>query len=447
MSQQALDFRSSVKAVRRHSKIFFPIVVLGLLIGAGYAVLRPPLLTSTTLVVLPNVANAQVSQSAVAGSTDNTMATQVVIAGSTPVLAAALPHITPAMSLDALDSRIQVTSLAGSIVSISANGVTAGQAETTANAVAASYIAYVTAPSSPGGRMSARVLEPAASATGGKLPERIGIFGLIGLLGGALVGLIVSLAISTNDRRLVERDDIANSIGVPVLVSIPVARPSDAGSWAKLLDEYQPGAVQAWRLTKLLRQLGPVQGDDSRDGCVSLTVLSLASDPRALALGPQLAAFAAASGISTTLVVGPQQDVNATATLRTACAALESEGSPEGHGTLLKFVAATDDHPDTGSLDTALAVVVAVVDGRAPVMPHTVPTTATVLGVAAGAATADQLARTAMTAAASGHEVVGILVADPDPTDQTTGRVPRMMPPLRRQLPTRISDVPTEIKR
>jgi capsular polysaccharide biosynthesis protein len=447
MSQQALDFRGSVKAVRRHSKIFFPIVVLGLLIGAGYAVLRPPLLTSTTLVVLPNVANAQVSQSTVAGSTDNTMATQVVIAGSTPVLAAALPHISPAMSLVALDSRIQVTSLAGSIVSISANGVTAGQAETAANAVAASYIAYVTAPSSPGGRMSARVLEPAASATGGKLPERIGIFGLIGLLGGALVGLIVSLAISTNDRRLVERDDIANSIGVPVLVSIPVGRPSDAGSWAKLLDEYQPGAVQAWRLTKLLRQLGPVQGGDSRDGCVSLTVLSLASDPRALALGPQLAAFAAASGISTTLVVGPQQDVNATATLRTACTALESEGSSEGHGKLLKFVAATDDHPDTGSLDTALAVVVAVVDGRAPVMPDTVPTTATVLGVSAGAATADQLARTAMTAAATGHEVVGILVADPDPTDQTTGRVPRMMPPLRRQLPTRISDVPTEIKR
>ena len=140
--------------------------------------------------------------------------------------------------------------------------------------------------------------------------------------------------------------------------------------------------------------------------------------------------------------------MNATATLRTACAALESEaGSPEGHGKLLKFLAATDDHPDTGSLDTALAIVVAVVDGRAPAMPDTVPTTATVLGVSAGAATAEQLARTAMTAAASGHEVVGILVADPDPTDQTTGRVPRMMPPLRRQLPTRISDVPTEIKR
>jgi capsular polysaccharide biosynthesis protein len=448
MSQQALDFRSSVKAVRRHSKIFFPIVVLGLLIGVGYAVLRPPLLTSTTLVVLPNVANAQVAQSAAAGSTDNTMATQVVIASSTPVLSGALPHVSPAMSLQALDGRIQVTSLAGSIISVSANGATAEQAETTANAVAASYIAYVTAPSSPGGRMSARVLEPAASAAGGKLPEQIGIFGLIGLLGGALVGLIVSLAISTSDRRLVERDDIANSIGVPVLVSIPVGRPSDAGSWAKLLDEYQPGAVHAWRLTKLLRQLGPVGGDDSRRGCVSLTVLSLASDPRALALGPQLAAFAAASGISTTLVVGPQQDVNVTATLRTACTALESpEGSPEGHGKPLKFVASTDDHPDTSSLDTALAIVVAVVDGRSRVMPDTVPTTATVLGVSAGSATAEQLARTAMTAAASGHEVVGILVADPDPTDQTTGRVPRMMPPLRRQLPTRISDVPTEIKR
>src|SRR5215813_13887040 len=36
---------------------------------------------------------------------------------------------------------------------------------------------------------------------------------------------------------------------------------------------------------------------------------------------PQLAAFAAFLGIPTTLVVGPQQDTNATAMLRTACTA------------------------------------------------------------------------------------------------------------------------------
>ena len=61
--------------------------------------------------------------------------------------------------------------------------------------------------------------------------------------------------------------------------------------------------------------------DVSAGGGSSLAVLSLSSDPKALALGPQLAVFAASLGIPTALVIGPQQDANATATLRAACAA------------------------------------------------------------------------------------------------------------------------------
>ena len=57
------------------------------------------------------------------------------------------------------------------------------------------------------------------------------------------------------------------------------------------------------------------------DSGSSLAVLSLSSDRKALALGPQLAVFAASLGIPTALVVGPQQDTNVTATLRAACAA------------------------------------------------------------------------------------------------------------------------------
>jgi len=85
--------------------------------------------------------------------------------------------------------------------------------------------------------------------------------------------------------------------------------------------------VHAWGLTRMLHQLGaaapraaaPRAGDGAEAGeAVSVTVLSLASDPGALALGPQLAAFAAAQGIPTVLVIGPQQDMNVTAALRTA---------------------------------------------------------------------------------------------------------------------------------
>ena len=73
-----------------------------------------------------------------------------------------------------------------------------------------------------------------------------------------------------------------------------------------------------------------------------------------------------------------------------------------------------------------MTVVVAVVDSRSPRVPDTMRTTATVLGVSAGAATADQLARAAMSAAVDGREVAGILVADPEPTDRTTGRIPQL---------------------
>ena len=53
----------------------------------------------------------------------------------------------------------------------------------------------------------------------------------------------------------------------------------------------------------------------------------------------------------------------------------------------------------------------------------------TVLGVSAGAATAAQLVGVAVSAAADGRQIDGILVADPDPADHTTGRVPQLTRP------------------
>jgi hypothetical protein len=367
------------------------------------------------------------------------MATQVVVAGSAPVLTAALPHISPAMSLQALKNNIQVSNPAGAIISISASGKTAAQAEDTANAVANSYVSYLTSSKNPVGYVSANVLEYATTASGTKLPEAIGIYGLLGLLGGVIVGLIVALAIKSNERRLRDRDAIANSVGAPVLASLSVSHPSDAVSWAKLLTDYEPDPKATLGLTQLLRQVDPRNG-----GAASVTVLSLVSDPHALALGPQLAAFAAAQGIPTALILGPQQDNNVTATLRTACAAFGSSAGKREQRNLQVLVL------EDGRLErlpTGFVVVVAVIDGKAPVMPQTVHTGATVLGVSAGGATAEQLARAATAAAGDGRDIVGFLIADPDPDDQSTGRIPRLMRPLQPKMPTRVSDIPTEIKR
>ena len=59
MSQQAQDLRMSTQIVRRHKILVGILVALGILGGAAYATLNPPMLTSTALVALPAQASAQ----------------------------------------------------------------------------------------------------------------------------------------------------------------------------------------------------------------------------------------------------------------------------------------------------------------------------------------------------------------------------------------------------
>jgi capsular polysaccharide biosynthesis protein len=451
MSQQAMDLRRSIQIVRRHKRVFGAAVTLGLLAGAAYAVLKPPLQTSSALVVLPQTpaATGQAAPSSTNGDAAGTdIATQAVIAGSDAVLSTALPHIRPAMSLQTLEGIVTVKSVTGSILSITARGATAAEAEATANAVANSFIAYVTGATSPVGHVAARVFEPATTATAPKLAGRIALFGLPGAIGGAIVGFIICLAIGRNDPRLIERDAIANSIGIPVLASFPTQHPSDAAGWTKVFEDYEPRVVYAWRLRTTLQQLGvadPARPNGTVGSVPSVTILSLASDAGALAIGPQLASFAASLGIPTALVIGPQQDANAIATLHTAGTAAPHASERMRH---LRVVV-SDDGNISVPRGAALVVVVAVVDARTPQMPDTVRTTTTVLGVSAGAATADQLARAATAAAADGREIFGILVADPEPGDQTTGRIPRgrRATPAKPQAPAQVKDVATEIRR
>ena len=108
---------------------------------------------------------------------------------------------------------------------------------------------------------------------------------------------------------------------------------------------------------------------------------------------------------------------------------------------------AYDEGDFNGLPGAAFTVVVATVDGQTPRMPYTMRTTATALALSAGAATADQLARVAVNAAIDGREIVGILVADPDPEDSTTGQIPQLARPVRRRSPTRVNGLTTETRR
>jgi len=431
MSQQALDLRGSLQAVRRHRVIVGRAAALGLVAGAVFTLLQPSMLASKTLVELPP------NMTSIDGQPTRGLGTQVVIASSDPVLANAMRSVHPAVSLETLRGRVQVNSVTPDIIAFSAQGVTAAQAKGIANAVANSYISYNSSPGSPGGR----VLERATTATGTPLPMRLLVTGGLGVLLGALVGAIVALAISRNDRRLRGRDEIAAAVGVPVLASIPVGHPSDAAGWTKLLEGYEPGVVHAWGLRKALHHLGLT---DFKGGSgASLAVLSVSSDPGALALGPQLAVFAASLEVPTALVIGPQQDANATATLRAACTV--TSATPSGRSGHLQVT--VGDHEDVDRQPgAALTIAVAVVDGRTPRVADTMRTTATVLGVSAGAVTAEQLARVAVSAADDGRDIAGIIVADPDPADHTTGRLPQPTRPAQRRLPTRLTGTTTETR-
>jgi len=448
MNQQDLDLRTSMRIVRRRIKLFGGVTALGLLAGAALGVLTPPLASGTALVVVAGNPQTITNPSADPTTVDTSLATQVVIAGSAPVLEAALPDVSPpATSVQALESRITVAAVGTSdFLSITATGKTIGQANATANAVADSYVTYVTTSTDAAVHVVAKVVEPAAASAGPKVPEHIALYAVLGALAGAIIGFILCLALGRGDRRLVQRDDIANSIAVPVLASLPVQHPADPSAWARLLEEYEPDAVHAYGLSRLLQQLdvsGYVSGGGTRPNAPSVTVVSLASDPGALALGPQLAAFAAGHGIPTALVVGPQQDSNVTAALRTACAAGMQLST--GRGKALRLL--TTEDVELSQVRAALTVVVMVIDSREPRIPEGPRTSATMLGVSAGRATAEQLARAATAAADDGRDIDGILVANPDPGDQTTGRIPRLTPMQGRMAPTRVNGLATETRR
>ena len=88
MSEQALDLRRSLRVAWRHKTIVGIVAALGFLLGAGYASIHPSMLTARTLVVLPQ-------------NTPN-MATEVVVAGSDPVLNGAIQSLPAGTTLSTL---------------------------------------------------------------------------------------------------------------------------------------------------------------------------------------------------------------------------------------------------------------------------------------------------------------------------------------------------------
>ncbi len=174
MSGQALDLRGSAQIVRRYRILVLAVALVGLLLGAGWAVLHPPVKSSNALIVLP--------------VSSHEIATQVVIAGSEPVLSSAVPSISPHTTITDLRQHVKIKSLTGNLISVTATGSTAAQAEATANAVSDSFISYLSSGISAVGHVQAKLVAPANSANGSSLPIRMAILAVLGAIFGALRG-------------------------------------------------------------------------------------------------------------------------------------------------------------------------------------------------------------------------------------------------------------------
>jgi hypothetical protein len=174
MSQEATDLPRFVQIIGQYRALVGVMALLGLFAGAIFAALNPPVFTSQALV---QMAAPSCPYGAICGG--------------------------PAFSLDyqgprllhSLPSGVQIRSLPGNVLSVTTTVGTPAQAEATANAAAGRYLSYADSLSYPG-QASARMLEPATSATGTTPLRRLFDDALLGAVFGALFGAITALAAS-----------------------------------------------------------------------------------------------------------------------------------------------------------------------------------------------------------------------------------------------------------
>ncbi|GAA2021018.1 hypothetical protein GCM10009740_06870 [Terrabacter terrae] len=504
MSEQIVDLRSIWAILRRHTRTLAVAAVAGGLAGAALLETMPPEYTSSTMVLF-----APVPAGTTAPVTAHAIDTQVQLARSDTVLGRAGRTLDPPLDADEVADRIAVLSPTEQVLTITARGATAGEAERLATAVARADIDYLQeaasglssderaamakrkatltdtldavkselattsdrlrseVPSSPAAKADAATLSQltarqadivlevdalnkqlvsqSASSQPGVGPSLVGPASRAHTLpavvrGGMFVGLGAASGLGIaagfvvlrgrREKALRSRDQIADSIGIPVVSSVQSRVPRSVAGWVTLLRSYAPSSTDAWALHQLLQRFTPdggtgVQSTTGRRGRTQqessrrssqLLVLTLDGDQAGLCIGPQLASFAAASGRRTRLVTTSQRQ-ESTNFLLAACSRIGSHQQPRPG----LVVDARAEAAGEGDLVVHCVTVSRQQPGSHLVRPDDA---VTLLAVSAGGATAEELARVALAADEAGVPLQGIVVANPDALDRTTGRLP-----------------------
>jgi len=176
MSQQDSELPRFAAILRRYRALIGIMAVLGLLAGAVFAALNPPVFTSQALVLFPAWPCPPTA----------------FCAG--PVFGPNRPAYIGARLLQSLPGGVQLKPIAANGLLVSTTAATAAQAEATTDAAAHSYLAYAESLSYPGEGVSAQIIEPATRVTGTPALTRLRYDLLLGAVFGALLGVIAALA-------------------------------------------------------------------------------------------------------------------------------------------------------------------------------------------------------------------------------------------------------------
>jgi capsular polysaccharide biosynthesis protein len=267
----------------------------------------------------------------------------------------------------------------------------------------------------------ATVLQNASPAEQTPLILRTGVFLAVGAVLGALGSSVLLTIRGRREDTLRSRNELADAVGVPVVASLHCHPPSSTAGWTQLLARYDPKDSDRWTLRQLLRRLLSAPGKNSQrsdsltDRPTTIIILVLSNDINAVGVAPQLASYAAETGLTTHLVAA--QDHETAASLWAACGRAPEERSPRPN---LIVRTGLDAEPRDGDLVVRLVVL----DRQQPVLVRPLPPDAmTVLAVSAGSATGQELARVAIAADDAGSPLDSLVVVNPDALDHTTGRL------------------------
>lgn len=488
MEEQPLDVKGALRAVKRYRALIALVMLVGLAAGVAYGIRTRPLPTARSLILLPP--NAITGNPGVSPYTK----TQEIIVSSSRVLLDASKAVYPQVSPSVLKEDLSVTAPSQDVLSITVRAKSSADAKRLADAVAASYIAYVDGVgsgteqllsqlhreadglttkilglqhqidaaesrvasekagsaarqrdsallsaltteqeqlsiqlNSVNGQVTNSELTAAQSASSTQLLQsaetiavsqaRLPLIALLGVLVGLIAGCVLAVGLATSDRRLRSRDAIATAIGIPVVASMWAKRCKKVSDWRRLLETSRGfSPLEIWNARRLFQRF-----ITPRSSGVELELLAFSGDDGAAAAGVKMARVAAALGMNSQLEAADQP---AFVSLRAAGVVISG---PISENSIMELK--VDSTAGTEMWGVGASLRLRAIDRGKPELGPA--SSMTLLIVSSGFATSAELARAALAATDAGRTVAGVIVANPDPDDHTSGLLPEASDHLR----------------